>query len=383
MKLRYKITNGILLLLVIAMSTLAVVLSHDSACQPAPAISNDATTMKAITYRCYGSPDVLAFEDIEKPLPADDEILVKVVAASVNPLDWHFVRGTPYFLRLMSGLGAPDDTRLGVDFAGTVEAVGRDVTRFKPGDEVFGGSNGVFADYVTVAANGAVVMKPAEVTFEQAASAPIAAITALQALRDIGKLEPGQKVLINGASGGVGTFAVQIAKSLGAEVTGVNSTRNVEMVRSIGADHVFDYRKEDYTESGQQFDLIIDMVSNHSLSKNRRALTPDGTFVIVGGGKGNWLGPIMTPIKAAMMSPFVDQEFAMVLAEMNQPDLEALGELIQAGEVTAVIDSRYPLSDVAAAIRHSEEGHTRGKIIINVQQSAVETSIEESTEQRP
>jgi NADPH:quinone reductase-like Zn-dependent oxidoreductase len=283
----------------------------------------------------------------------------------------------------MSGLGAPDDTRLGVDFAGTVEAVGRDVTRFKPGDEVFGGSTGVFADYVTVAANGAVVMKPAEVTFEQAASAPIAAITALQALRDIGKLEPGQKVLINGASGGVGTFAVQIAKSLGAEVTGVNSTRNVEMVRSIGADHVFDYSKEDYTESGQQFDLIIDMISNHSLSKNRRALTPDGTFVIVGGGKGNWLGPIMTPIKAAMMSPFVDQEFVMILAEMNQPDLEALGELMQAGEVTPVIDSRYPLSDVAAAIRHSEEGHTRGKIIINVQQSAVETSIEESTEQRP
>ena len=383
MKLRYKITNGVLLLLVIAMSTLAVVLSHESACQPAPAISDAAETMKAITYRCYGSPDVLAFEDIEKPSPADDEILVKVVAASVNPLDWHFVRGTPYFLRLMSGLGAPDDTRLGVDFAGTVEAVGRDVTRFKPGDEVFGGGNGAFAEYLTVAAEGAVVMKPAEVTFEQAASAPIAAITALQALRDIGKLKPGQKVLINGASGGVGTYAVQIAKSLGAEVTGVNSTRNVEMVRSIGADHVFDYRKEDYTESGQQFDLIIDMISNHSLSKNRRALTPDGTFVIVGGGKGNWLGPMMTPIKAAMLSPFVDQEFVMILAEMNQPDLEALGELMQAGEVTPVIDSRYPLSDVAAAIQHSEEGHTRGKIIIIVQQIAVETSIEESTEQRP
>jgi len=383
MKLRYKITNGILILLVIAISALALVLSHDAACESAPVISNDAVTMKAVTYRCYGSPDVLAFKDIEKPSPADDEILVKVVAAAVNPLDWHFVRGTPYFLRLMSGLGAPDDTGLGVDFAGTVEAVGRDVTRFKPGDEVFGGGNGAFAEYLTVVADGAVVMKPAEVTFEQAASAPIAAVTALQALRDIGKLEAGQKVLINGASGGVGTFAVQIAKSLGAEVTGVNSTRNVEMVRSIGADHIFDYRKEDYTESGQQFDLIIDMVGNHSLSKNRQALTADGNFVIVGGGKGKWLGPMMTPIKALFLSPIVDQEFVLVLAEMNQPDLETLGELMQAGEVTPVIDSRYPLSDVAAAIRHSEEGHTRGKIIINVQQSAVETSIEESTEQRP
>ena len=367
MKLRYKISNGILLVLAIGISALAIVLSHDSACQPAPAISNDAATMKAITYRCYGSPDILAFEDIEKPSPGNGEILVKVVAASVNPLDWHFVRGTPYFLRLMSGLGAPDYTGLGVDFAGTVEAVGGDVTRFKPGDDVFGGGNGVFAEYVTVAADGAVVMKPAELTFEQAASAPIAAVTALQALRDIGKLKAGQSVLINGASGGVGTFAVQIAKSLGAEVTAVNSTRNVELVRSIGADHVFDYRKEDYTESGQQFDLIIDMVSNHSLSKNRQVLTPDGTFVIVGGGKGNWLGPIMTPIKAAMLSPFVDQGFAMVLAEMNQPDLKVLGELMQAGEVNPVIDSRYRLSDVATAIRQSEEGHTRGKIIINVQ----------------
>lgn len=367
MKLRYKITSGILIILALAISALALVLSHDSACEPAPAISDGAVTMKAITYRCYGSPDVLAFEDVEKPSPGNGEILVKVVAASVNPLDWHFVRGTPYFLRLMAGLGAPDYTGLGVDFAGTVEAVGRDVTRFKPGDEVFGGGNGAFAEYVIVAADGAVTMKPTEVTFEQAASAPIAAVTALQALRDIGKLKAGQSVLINGASGGVGTFAVQIAKSLGAEVTAVNSTRNVEMVRSIGADHVFDYRKEDYTESGQQFDLIIDMVSNHSLSKNRQVLTPDGTFVIVGGGKGNWLGPMMTPIKAAMLSPFVDQEFAMILAEMNQPDLEVLGELMQAGEVSPVIDSRYRLRDVAAAIRHSEDGHTRGKILVNVQ----------------
>ena len=367
MKLRYKIANGILVILGVAILSLGIVLSHDSDCGPTPAVSSESETMKAIVYRCYGSPDVLEYQDIEKPTPADNEVLVKVVAASVNPLDWHFVRGTPYFLRLMSGLGAPDNTGLGVDFAGTVEAVGSKVMRFKPGDEVFGGGNGAFAEYITVGQGGALVMKPADVSFEQAASVPIAAVTALQALRDTGKLQPGQKVLINGASGGVGTFAVQIAKSLGAEVTGVCSTRNVEMVLSIGADHVFDYKKEDYTESGQQYDLIIDMVGNHSLLENRRALKPEGTFVIVGGGKGNWLGPMMSPIKALMLSPFVDQEFVMILGELRQDDLEILGDLIQAGKVTPVIDSHYRLSELRAAIEHSEEGHTRGKIIINVQ----------------
>jgi NADPH:quinone reductase-like Zn-dependent oxidoreductase len=266
----------------------------------------------------------------------------------------------------MSGLGAPNDTRLGVDFAGTVEAVGSKVKRFKPGDEVFGGANGAFADYVTVGEDGALAMKPANVSFEQAASAPIAAITALQALRDKGKLESEQKVLINGASGGVGTFAVQIAKSFGAEVTGVSSTRNVEMVRSIGADHVFDYTKEDYTESGKQYDLIIDMVGNHPLSANRRALKPEGIFVIVGGGKGNWLGPVMSPIKALVMSPFVDQEFVMLLAELNEDDLAIVGDLMQAGKVTPVIYSRYRLSEVPGAIQHSEDGHARGKMIINL-----------------
>jgi len=277
------------------------------------------------------------------------------------------VRGTPYLLRLMSGLGAPDDAGLGVDFAGTVEAIGSKVTRFKPGDAVFGGGNGAFAEYLIIGEDGALALKPADVSFEQAASVPIAAVTALQALRDLGKLEPGQKVLINGASGGVGTFAVQIAKSMGAEVTGVCSTRNVQMVLSIGADYVFDYKKEDYTESGQQYDLIIDMVGNHSLTANRRALKPGGIFVIVGGGKGNWLGPMMTPIKALMLSPFVDQEFVMILAELRRDDLAILGDLMQAGKVTPVIDSRYRLSELKAAIRHSEEGHTRGKIIIEVQ----------------
>ncbi len=367
MKLRYKVASGILIFLTVAISSLAVVLSHNSACGPAPAVANDAELMKAIVYRCYGSTDVLEFTDVEKPRPADDEVLVKVQAASVNPLDWHFMRGKPYFMRLMSGLGAPDDTGVGVDFAGTVEAVGSNVERFKAGDEVFGGGNGVFAEYITISEDGPLAMKPASASFEQAASTPIAALTALQALRDIGKLEPGQKVLINGASGGVGTCAVQIAKSLGAEVTGVCSTRNVEMVRSLGADHVFDYKKEDYTESGEQYDLIVDMVSNHSLSENKRALKPNGILVIVGGGKGNWLGPMMNPIKALLMSPFVEQEIVMILAQLRKDDLTILADLIQDGKVTPVIDRRFRLSEVPAALQYSEEGHARGKIIINME----------------
>jgi len=367
MKLRYKVAGGILIVLAVAISSLAFVLSHNSACGPAPAVSDETELMKAIVYRCYGSPDVLEFEDIEKPTPADDEVLVKVHAASVNPLDWHYMRGSPYIMRLGVGLGAPTRTSMGVDFAGTVEAVGSNVKRFKPGDEVFGGRSGAFAEYVTVREDRALALKPANMTFEQAASVPIAGITALQALRDKGQLKPGQKVLINGASGGVGTFAVQIAKSYGAEVTGVCSTRNVEMVRSIGADHVIDYTQEDYTKSGQHYDLIIDNVGNHSLLANRRVLNPDGIFVIIGGPKGNWLAPLMNPIKALMLSPFVGQEFVMILAKLDKDDLAILGDLMQAGKVTPVIDRRYRLSEVPAAIRYSEEGHARGKIVIDLE----------------
>ncbi len=366
MKLRYKITGGILIFLAVAMSALALALSYTSACETAPTVADDTETMKAIVYRCYGSPDVLEFADVEKPAPADNEVLVKVQAASVNPLDWHYMRGSPYIMRLGSGIGTPKDSRLGVDFAGTVESVGKNVTRFKPGDEVFGGRGGAFAEYVIVPEDRAIVLKPANVTFEQAASVPIAGLTALQALRDKGRLEPGQKVLINGASGGVGTFAVQIAKSLGAEVTGVCSTRNVEMVRSIGADHVIDYKKEDYTQSERKYDLIIDMVGNHSLTANRKALTPNGILVMVGGAKGNWMAPLMNPLKALFLSPFVEQELVMILAQFNQEDLASLGELMQAGEVTPVIDRRYRLSEVPAAIRYSEEGHARGKIVIDL-----------------
>ena len=367
MKLRSKVAGSILIFFALAITSLAIVLSHNAACGPAPAISGETVLMKAIVYRCYGSPDVLNFEDIAKPTPADDEVLVKVVAASVNPLDWHYMRGSPYLMRLGSGLGAPDDSSMGVDFAGTVEAVGRNVKRFNPGDEVFGGRGGAFAEYVTVPEDRALVRKPANITFAQAASVPIAAITALQALRDKGKLKPGHKVLINGASGGVGTFAVQIAKSFGAEVTGVCSTRNAEMVRSIGADHIIDYTREDYTESGKQYDLIIDMVGNHSLMANKRVLKPEGIFVIVGGGKGNWLGPLMNPIKALMLSPFVSQEFVLLLADLSKDDLAILGDLMKTGKVNPVIDRRYRLSDVPVAIRYSEEGHAQGKIIIDME----------------
>lgn len=366
MKLRYRIGAIILIFLAVAISSLAVVLSYDATCEPAPEISSGATLMKGYIYRCYGSPDVLEFVDIEKPTPADDEVLVKIHSAGVNPLDWHYMRGSPYFMRLEAGIGRPKDTRIGVDFAGTVEAVGSKVAKFRPGDEVFGGRAGAFAEYVTVPEDRALALKPANVTFAQAASVGIAAVTALQALRDKGQIGPGKKVLINGASGGVGTFAVQIAKSLGAEVTGVCSTRNVDMVRSLGADHVFDYKKEDYTESGQQYDLIVDMVSNHSLSANRSVLAPDGMLVIVGGSKGDWIGPLAGPLKALFVAPFVDQELITLLAQLRQDDLAMLAELMQAGEVVPVIDRHYPLSELAAAIRYSEGGHARGKIIIDI-----------------
>jgi len=364
LKLRYKIANGVLIVLVLAIAALAIALSYDSACEPAPTVAEGTEHMKAVVYSCYGSPDVLELADVAKPTPADDEVLVRIQAAAVNPLDWHYMRGSPYFMRLMSGLGAPKDTRLGVDFAGTVEAVGKDVSQFKPGDEVFGARTGAFAEYVTVRESRGVVPKPANITFEQAASVPIAAITALEALRDKGQLQPGQKVLINGASGGVGTFAVQIAKSFGAEVTGVCSTRNVEMVRSIGADHVIDYKKENYTESGNQYDLIVDMVGNHGLLANRRVMSPDGILVLVGGGKGNWIGPMTGPLMALVLSPFVGQEFVTLLAGLNKEDLALLGDLMQSGEITPVLDRTFPLTEVPSAIRYSEEGHARGKIIV-------------------
>jgi len=368
--LRRKITGAVLLLVAVGLASLALTLSHDSACGPAPSLPKDAKLMKAIVYRCYGPPDVLKLEDIEKPTAADNEVLVKVHAAAVNPLDWHYMRGKPYLMRMEAGLGTPKNSRLGVDFAGTVEAVGRNVKRFKPGDEVFGGKYGAFAEYVSVAEDRALVLKPANLTFEQAASVGVAAITALQALRDQGKIQPGQKVLINGASGGVGTFAVQIAKSFGAEVTGVCSTRNVDMVRSIGADQVIDYTKEDFTERAQRYDVILDNVGNRSLLDIRRVLNPEGKYVLIGGGgpdAGPWIGPFIGPIKALVLSKFVSQDMGMFLADLNQEDLTVLSDLMQAGKVTPVIDRRYKLSEIAEAIRYLEEGHARGKVVINLE----------------
>jgi NADPH:quinone reductase-like Zn-dependent oxidoreductase len=330
-----------------------------------------ANPMKAIVYCDYGVPN-LKLAEIDKPTPADDQLLVRVRAASVNPLDWHFIEGTPYVMRAMGvGLRKPKDTRLGVDFAGTVEAVGKNVTKFKPGDEVFGGRTGAFAEYVCVREPRAVALKPASVTFEQAASVPIAGITALQGLRDKGKVQSGQKVLINGASGGVGTFAVQIAKSMGADVTGVCSTRNLDMVRSLGADHVIDYTKEDFTKSAQRYDIILDNVANRSLSECRGVLNPDGRYVLIGGGGVNesrWLGPGLThAFKAMIFSKFVSQKMGMMLAELNHDDLAFLADLMQSGKVKPVIDRTYKLSELPQAIQYLEQGHARGKVVITVE----------------
>jgi NADPH:quinone reductase-like Zn-dependent oxidoreductase len=356
----------------LVVGVLVAYFSSSNACDdPDPAAPG--RPMKAIVYCDYGTADVLQLEDIETPTPADDEILVRVRAAAVNPLDWHTMRGTPYVMRIGSGLRKPEVTRLGVDYAGTIEAVGQNVTQFRPGDDVFGGRTGALAEYVSARADRAVALKPANLTFEQAASVPIAAITALQGLRDKGKVQPGQKVLINGASGGVGTFAVQIAKSLGAEVTGVCSTRNLALVRSLGADHVIDYTREDYTRGPQRYDVILDNVGNRALLDNRRVLTPDGKYVLIGGGgpdNGRWIGPFVRPIGALVLSPFVTQDMGMMLAELNKQDLTILSDLMQAGKVTPIIDRRFSLSEVPAAIRYLETGRARGKVVITFDRSA-------------
>ncbi|MDP9100124.1 MAG: NAD(P)-dependent alcohol dehydrogenase [Verrucomicrobiota bacterium] len=325
--------------------------------------------MKAIVYCDYGVAN-LKYTEIQKPVPTDDQMLVKVRAVSINPYDWHFIEGTPYIMRALGvGLRKPKDTRLGVDYAGTVEAVGKNVTKFKPGDDVFGGKTGAFADYICVRADRAIALKPANITPEQAASVNIAAITALQALRDKGMVQPGQKVLINGASGGVGTFAVQIAKSMGADVTGVCSTRNVEMVKSLGADRVIDYLKEDFTKSGEHYDVILDNVINHSLSECRAMLTPQGKYVMIGGGGANdnpWVGPFGRVIHMLLLKPFLKQPMSMMMADSNATDLTFLAGLMEAGKVKPVIDRTYKMNDLASAIRYLEEGHARGKVVLTM-----------------
>jgi NADPH:quinone reductase-like Zn-dependent oxidoreductase len=367
-KLRYKILTGFMAVLTLAVVVLAVLLSHDSPCTDPPSAAPGTSTMTAVTYSCYGGPEVLAVAPVEKPVPSAGQVLVRVERAGVNPLDWHYMRGSPYLMRLGSGLGAPERQRLGVDFAGTVEAVGEGVTRFRPGDAVFGGKFGAFAEYLIMDADGSLAAKPANLNWDEAGGVSIAALTALQALRDAGHVQPGQKVLINGASGGVGTFAVQLAKAMGAEVTGVCSARNIELVRSLGADHVIDYKQADYTQSGQRWDAIIDMVGNHSLLANRDALTDEGAYVIVGGSSGDWLGPLLRPLVALLLNPFVDQELVMLLAQQSRADLETLADMLGSGRLRTVVDRHFRLEDISEAIRYSESGRARGKIIIDVRE---------------
>ncbi len=322
--------------------------------------------MKAIVYHRYGPPDVLQCNEVPSPTPGDDEVLLKISAASVNPYDWHFMRGTPYLIRLMAGVVKPKDPRLGVDAAGTVEAVGKNVKQLKLGDEVFGACRGAFAEYAC-ASESKLVDKPANITFEQAASVPIAALTALQGLRDKGRLQPGQRVLINGAAGGVGTSAVQIAKSFGAHVTGVCSTKNLDMVRSIGVDKVVDYTKEDFTRTGHSYDLILDCIGNRSLFACKRVLNPKGILVTAGGDAGRWMiGTIVRSLAAFVLSLLGSQKLVGIFAKGNKEDLVILRDLLASGKMAPVIDKRYRLSEVPDAIRYVETGHARGKVVITL-----------------
>jgi NADPH:quinone reductase-like Zn-dependent oxidoreductase len=321
--------------------------------------------MKVIAYHEYGSPDVLKCEEVEKPIPKDDEVLIKVRAASVNPLDWRLMKGKPRALRIVPRLLKMPIGRPGVDAAGEVEAVGKNVTQFKPGDAVFGSCPAAFAEYACTAKSN-LVMKPGNVTFEQAASVFVAGLTALQGLRDKGKIQAGSKVLINGAAGGVGTFAVQIAKTFGADVTGVCSTRNLDLVRSIGAEKTIDYTQNDFTTSNQRYDLILDCVGNHSFSACRRVLNPGGRFVMVGAPhEMSVIGLLSLMIKPLLLSVFVSQKAVPFIAKSSQDDLTLLGELIVNGKLKPVIGGRYGLSEAADAVRHVEKGHARGKVIID------------------
>lgn len=323
------------------------------------------TKMKAIVYRRYGSPDVLDLQEVARPEPKDGDVLVRVRAASVNPLDWHLLRGLPYIVRPTAGWRTPKRNIPGVDVAGVVEVVGRGVTDLQPGDEVFGEKSRACAEYVC-GPEHLFVRRPTNLTLEQAASVPVGAVTALQALRDKGNIQPGQRVLINGASGGVGTFAVQLAKHFGAEVTGVCSTPNVDLVRSIGADDVIDYTTEDFTRSARRYDLIVDNVGNRSLRAMRRVLAPTGALVLVGASKGNWVAPIARILAASQLSRFGGQTLTGMLTDMKREDLLLVKDAIEAGKVTPVIDRTYPLSEVPDAIRYLETMRARGKVVITV-----------------
>lgn len=319
--------------------------------------------MKAVVHHKYGSPDVLEMEEIENPVPADDEVLVRVHASSVNPAEWYSISGL-FIARLQMGLWKPKDIRLGADFAGVVEAVGANVTDFKPGDEVFGGRGGAFAEYVCV--QKGIARKPVNLTFEEAAAVPTAAITALQGLRDHGQLQPGHKVLINGAAGGVGTFAVQIANAFGAEVTAVCSRKNIELIRSLGADHVIDYTREDFTRSESRYDLFLDVAGSRSWSECRRVLKPQATFVIVGGPKAPLIGPLRHVLKVRLAARGASQKVVFFIARFTRQDLTALKELIESGKVKPVVDRVYPLREIQEAMRYLGTGHARAKIVVSL-----------------
>lgn len=323
--------------------------------------------MKAIVYDHYGPPDVLQYQEIEKPTPADNQVLIQVHAASVNPYDWHFIRGKPSLMRLVTGLRAPKSKHVSADVAGVVESTGPNVAGLKPGDEVFGTATGAFAEFAC-ALESKLALKPAKITWQQAASVPIAGITALQGLRNKGGVQPGQHVLINGAAGGVGTFAVQIAKSLGARVTAVCSTRNIDLVRSIGADNVIDYTRENFVQAAERYDLLFDLVGNHPLSASLRVLHPKGTYIGCGGG-----GPdrpttdlLAGMLQALVMAPFISQKMPGLFANVNTPDLAFLANLMREGKIVPVIDRTYPLSETAAAVAYVEQCHARGKVVLTI-----------------
>ena len=323
--------------------------------------------MKAIVQDKYGSPDVLKLRDIDMPVAGDNELLVRVRAAGVDPGVWHLMTGLPYLIRIMGyGLRAPKSRVPGTDVAGRVEAVGAKVTRFQPGDQVFGTCDGAYAEYAC-AREDRLALKPTNLTYEEAAAVPTSAVTALQGLRDVGKIQPKQRVLIIGAAGGVGTFAVQLARAFGAEVTGLCSATKVDLVRSLGAKDAVDYARDDFADRGRHYDLILDTAGNRSLSHLRRGLAPQGTLVIVGGkGGGRWLGGVDRQLRALVLSPLVGQQLRGLFSVVGKGDLELLGEHIEAGRVTPVIDRTFPLTEVPEAIRYLEEGHATGKVVITV-----------------
>lgn len=367
MSKRRKRLGVLAVLLVVAVLTFGALLGRNAACPPAEEVALDANapgtiTMKAARYRCYGDINVIHWETVARPELSDTSVLVRVHVAATNPLDWHFMRGEPLIMRLSSGMGRPSDVRLGQDFAGVIEAVGSKVTRFAAGDSVFGASSGAFGEYVVVRENGAIARVPDSMSLAQAAAMPVAATTALQAVRDVGRVTSGTRVLVNGASGGVGTYAVQIAKALGAHVTGVASTRNIELVQSLGVDATIDYTKEDFTKGTVRYDVIIDNVGNHAPSALRRALVANGRVVLVGGPDADrWLGPIRSFVGAIVYGWFVEPSFEGLLAQTTQADLEYLSTLVMQGKLRSVLDREFAALDLREAIAYQESGRSRGK----------------------